>query len=189
MPGRHHRHILITGPPGVGKTTLIASLVDQLPGQAAGFYTREIRAAAERRTGFEIVSLTGRKGVMAHIDLKSRHRVGKYGVDIQAIEAIGVQSLRQGLRDPQVKFIIIDEIAKMELVSKQFRQVVLDAFNSPKQVIATIQYRPDAFLARLRNRPDVMIFHLTRANRDQMGPRILAELSTNGHQDPAGQGD
>ncbi|MDD1768216.1 MAG: hypothetical protein LUQ27_06620, partial [Methanomassiliicoccales archaeon] len=75
------KNILITGPPGVGKTSAIASIVRRLRDGAGGFYTDEIREGGERK-GFRISSLDGEKGVLAHMSLEGRHKVGKYVVNI-----------------------------------------------------------------------------------------------------------
>ncbi|RMG53752.1 MAG: NTPase [Acidobacteria bacterium] len=176
MARTHRPHILITGRPGVGKTTLITRLIPRLPGRAAGFYTRERRDAQGRRIGFEIASLTGERGIMAGVDLKSLHRVGKYRVDIETIDRVGVQAIRHGLSDPSVMFIIMDEIATMELLSPSFRHIVLDALASSKRVIATIQQRSHPFLDQLRSRPDIALFSLTMDNRETMADRILTSL-------------
>lgn len=58
----HTPHILITGLPGVGKTTLIRKLVKHLAEHnPAGFYTEEIRDAQGTREGFRLVTLCGRQ--------------------------------------------------------------------------------------------------------------------------------
>ena len=38
-----HMNILITGKPGIGKTTLIRKLIDSISLSKGGFYTEEIR--------------------------------------------------------------------------------------------------------------------------------------------------
>ena len=79
--------LLITGRPGIGKTTVIRRVADAISGkQICGFYTEEIRKGGERR-GFRLVSLDGDERVIAHLDFAKRHRVGRYGVDIAAINA------------------------------------------------------------------------------------------------------
>jgi Cdc6-like AAA superfamily ATPase len=53
------KNLLITGLPGVGKTTLIRKLSEELKDlHPAGFYTQEIREEGVRK-GFELISLDG----------------------------------------------------------------------------------------------------------------------------------
>jgi nucleoside-triphosphatase len=57
------KNILITGQPGIGKTTLIKKLATELADlRPVGFYTEEIRENGVRR-GFELVSLSGQRGL------------------------------------------------------------------------------------------------------------------------------
>jgi nucleoside-triphosphatase len=80
------KNILITGQPGIGKTTLIKKLATELADlRPVGFYTEEIRENGVRR-GFELESLSGQRGLLSHIDIKSPYRVSKYGVDIKCFE-------------------------------------------------------------------------------------------------------
>ncbi|MHC4744175.1 MAG: nucleoside-triphosphatase, partial [Planctomycetota bacterium] len=89
--------ILLTGPPGCGKTTAIKRIVEKLePEKVAGFYTQEIREHGQR-SGFRWARLDGREGTLAHVNIKGPSRVGKYGVDIADFEESVVPVLDPGL--------------------------------------------------------------------------------------------
>src|SRR2546421_1782737 len=122
------RRVLITGRPGSGKTTLIKRIVDNLPSRgAAGFYTEEIREHGAR-VGFKIVTLDGQEAVLAHVDFTTPARVGKYGLDLSAVEGIGVSAIRTAIREQRL--VVIDEIGPMEIRSPVFRDAVTEAFKS-----------------------------------------------------------
>ena len=81
-----HAKTLIAGRPGVGKTTLIRKIVEQIqPLSMSGFFTLEIRTRGYR-SGFELRGLNGDRSILAHVGLESRYRVGKYGVDAQGFD-------------------------------------------------------------------------------------------------------
>jgi nucleoside-triphosphatase THEP1 len=80
-----HRNILFTGLPGCGKSTIIEKIVQRINRPCTGFFTKEIRDRG-RRVGFSITTLDGQQGTLAHIDIRSRIRVGKYGVNIRDID-------------------------------------------------------------------------------------------------------
>jgi len=80
------KNLLITGLPGVGKTTLIKKLSEALKGfHPIGFYTEEIREEGVRG-GFELIDLDGRRGLLSHRDIRSPYKVGQYRVDIKGFE-------------------------------------------------------------------------------------------------------
>src|SRR4030042_2576980 len=80
------KNLLITGLPGVGKTTLIKKLSEALKGlHPIGFYTEEIREGSERK-GFELISLEGKRGLLSHTEIKSPFNVGNYKVDVKSFE-------------------------------------------------------------------------------------------------------
>ncbi len=99
--------LLLTGRPGVGKTTVIRKVAAGLAGwRLGGFYTEEIRVAGERR-GFSLTAFDGRQGVMAHVDFRGRDRVGRYGVDVAVIDELAASTLALS-RDASV--YLVDEI-------------------------------------------------------------------------------
>jgi nucleoside-triphosphatase len=164
------RHILITGSPGVGKTTLIASLIERLPGTAAGFLTREVREGGVRR-GFSIETLDGRRAVLAEASSGGAHRVGKYHVLTESIRDVAVPAILA-----PADFIVIDEIGKMETLSEDFVRAVYTVLDGPSVVIATIAAGGNAVIERIRQRRDARMFEVTRTNRDSLGDVILEHV-------------
>ena len=86
----------LTGRPGVGKTTLIKKEIAAVGDRAGGFYTQEIRERGNR-LGFEIITLEGQRALLAHMDCASPYRMGKYGVDIQSLNRVGVVAQRKAV--------------------------------------------------------------------------------------------
>jgi nucleoside-triphosphatase len=162
--------LILTGRPAVGKTTLIKAVVKQLEGQAGGFYSEEIFGPGGRK-GFRLITLDGQSGVMAHVDINSRSKVGRYGVDVAAIDRIGVAAVRAAI--DQKPIVIIDEIGKMEMFSPQFQAIVLKAVSSPKIVIAAAMIDNHPWVAALKSLPNVTVWEVTKENRNEMVKQAL----------------
>ncbi|HXG49986.1 MAG TPA: NTPase [candidate division Zixibacteria bacterium] len=172
---------LLTGNPGVGKTTVIRAVVQRLEGLAlAGFYTGETREGG-RRTGFRIVTLDGQEGILA--TLGSRPPVvGRYSVHLEELERLADRCLDPA-RSP-ADLYVIDEIGKMELLSSRFRRRITELLEGPANILATIARKGDGFVDRIRRRRDVELVEVTRANRDrlpeELARRIEAALGPRG---------
>jgi len=168
------KNILIKGKPGSGKTTLIMKVINALKNKTAGgFYTQEMRRGG-KRLGFVAKTLDGREQTLAHVEIKSKLRVGKYGVDINTIDKLIVDSIERAIQDKDI--IIIDEIGKMEMFSENFKSAVKKALDSQKKVLATIPVYSNAFLESITARKDVEIFNLNVDNRDVLSKDILKKF-------------
>jgi nucleoside-triphosphatase len=166
---------LLTGRPGVGKTTVIRAVVDQLGQQAGGFYTEEIREGG-KRTGFRLIALDGPRGILASVNRSSCYRVGKYSVHLDDLERVGMAAIQRALEGPWVDVVVIDEIGKMELFSSAFRKVVQQALDGPKIVLATVMSRPQPWADAIKARSDVILVELDQSNRQAMPDRIFRWL-------------
>lgn len=167
------KNIFLTGLPGSGKTTVITGLAGLLGDRASGFYTAEIRRKG-RREGFEVVTLSGKRAVLAHVNFVSSLRVGRYGVDPESLRE-AVSELKLDLTRKEPKCLLIDEIGKMELFNPEFREAVLAALNSSFPVVATILAKPHPFCDALKRRRDVRLIEVNRANREKL-PEELSNL-------------
>jgi len=173
------KNILITGLPGIGKTTLIKELSQALRNfHPVGFYTSEIREGGMRK-GFELISLNGRKNLLSHVDIKSSHRVGRYKVDIESFEDFLSSIL---FFNPSVHLIMIDEIGKMECLSEKFSKLLNEILDSEKGVIATIALKGDGFIEGIKKRRDIKLYEVTHRNRDIVLSELLSEVSNSKHQ-------
>lgn len=162
--------LLICGKPGSGKTTLIKKVIRKSDRDWGGFYTQELREH-NTRVGFQIITLSGQKGILAHQDLKSMCKVGKYYVNLDDLDNIGVASIESGLIEN--KSIIIDEIGKMEIQSDKFKKIVSLAVKLSPLIIATISDHDDAFIKSFKRLDNAMLIEVTEENRDLLDKMIL----------------
>ena len=165
------KNIFLTGKPSSGKTTVIKKVIDSLVVPANGFYTEEERVEG-RRVGFLIKTLEGKKAYLAHQDIKSKFRVGKYGVSIENIDNIAVPSIMP--QDGNV--IILDEIGKMECYSELFKKTAKTALDSSNVVIGTITFGGSGFIPEVKKRNDIEMIEVTGENRDELPGVILKKL-------------
>jgi nucleoside-triphosphatase len=165
------KNILLTGSPGIGKTTLIKKVFTELsPALAGGFWSMEIRKGS-KRIGFAIRTVDGEEGILAHKEKGYGPKVGSYTVNVKDIEEVAIPSITKARQLGKV--IIIDEIARMELCSPLFAPEVIKCLDT-KQVLCTIQLRRDPFLDTIRSRADIQTFTVTTRNRDNLPSLILS---------------
>jgi nucleoside-triphosphatase len=156
------KNIFITGPPRCGKSTLMEKLIAGIERPTTGFFTRQITEKG-KRVGFSITTLDGKEGVLAHVNMKGRFKVGKYTVNLFDIDQIAVPSMLPSTPDDVV---VIDEIGKMECFSPIFKQVLMKLLDSDHQVIGSIAQKGDKFIQEIKARDDVLLFNVSEKNRN-----------------------
>jgi nucleoside-triphosphatase THEP1 len=168
------RALLLTGKPGTGKTALIKEALTMTKVRGGGFYTEEIRTGGIRQ-GFRIVTLDGQEAILAHVGISSPYQVSKYRVDTDSLNRVGVSALRQALKETDL--LVVDEIGKMELLSPQFKEAVMQAINSGQKVLGTIMLDPHPFADEIKRHPEVETLLVTRNNRTEVMNKVLNWLA------------
>ncbi|PVU67989.1 nucleoside triphosphatase [Sulfolobus sp. SCGC AB-777_G05] len=158
--------IYITGKPGVGKTTLLNTVVNKLREKGikiTGFYCPEVREGRSR-VGFKIKSFTSEtEDWLARIDIKSEVKIGKYYVTLRKET---VEKLESEIFD-NPKLIAIDEIGPMELSVPTLKELIYKVINSQYPVLAVIHRS-----LKLNGQ----IYELTIDNREIIKKKILEAL-------------
>jgi len=164
------RLLFITGSPGSGKTTVLLRTIEALKARGyrvGGIVSREVRTCGTR-VGFEILDLSScRKGWLAHVNQKYGPRVGRYRVNLEALDSIGAEAIVEAVENFDI--VAIDEIGPMELYSERFKEAVKKAVEGGKLVIGAVHWKVrDKLIEEVEAREDAEIFRVTYENRGSL---------------------
>ena len=169
--------ILLTALPRTGKSTAIHKIIQMLGiKNCGGFHTEEIRENGER-VGFRIKTLSGKTGILSHVNIESEYRISRYGVDLVTFEDICLEELRKAINDENVKYIIIDEIGPMQLFSEEYKKLLLELLKSKKQVIGTIFMNPYEWLDDYKKLDGIELIEVTFNNRDELPLQVVEKIT------------
>ena len=167
-------NFLITGRPGSGKTFVIEqvmSILRERGFRAGGLYCPEIREGGVR-VGFKIIDImTGEERILAHVRQREGPQVSKYRVNVANVDELSKAAIGRALREAD--FVVIDEIAPMEMYSEGFKRSVLDALDSPKPLLAVIHQRTrTGFIGGVKARDDIKIFEVMQGTRARLSEQL-----------------
>ena len=169
------RVLLLTGSPGVGKTTVLLKAVEALKSRGysvGGMVSREVRSCGTR-VGFEILDLSsGRRGWLAHVNQPSGPQVGKYRVNLEDLDNIGAVAIVDASENLDV--VVVDEIGPMELFSEKFKEAVKRAVEGEKLVVGIVHWKArDKLIEEVKNREDAEVIVVTFENRAKLHEIII----------------
>lgn len=167
------KNILLTGIPGSGKTALIRKLSEVFKEfNPAGFYTTEILEEGAQ-TGLLIASLYGDSKVLAHVGLKSKYGVGRFRVDVKNFDIL-LDSIFS--KDKKTGLFLIDEIGKIESLSRKFCRMVIELLDAEKPVIASISDKGTGIISEVKKRNDVKLHEITLENHELNLKELTMEI-------------
>lgn len=167
------KHILIVGPPHIGKSTLLHRLLAHterpvcgfitkgLPRDERGFHSIYIHPAA-RAEGERIYTP---ENLIGTCDRRSHTR------NPAAFETFGLDYLS---RLPENGLIVMDELGFMETSSPTFMARVLELLEGDIPILAAVKDRADIdFLTRIRNHPKALAVTLNAENQEVLYEQLL----------------
>ena len=167
-------HCLIVAPPGIGKSTLIRRVLQEVDRPAFGYLTRKEKDMWDEELGHPIyiyavgeISERSQENLVGHC--KDRRPV-VYG------EAFDRFAPRLAEPIPTGGVVVMDEIGFMESASPAFCGEILRLLDGDIPVIAAVKDKETKFLDRIRTHPKARCFYLTPENREEIYRAVLNEL-------------
>ena len=164
------RHILIVGKNGVGKSTLIRALLNEIPLPVYGVITKKEPPA---EGGFCPVYIH-RCGEPRHYTEENRIGLCREGKSIAYPEAF--DRFAETMRFPNDGVVLFDELGFMESGADRFTSSVLDTLDRAPLVIAAVRDKQTPFLDAVRAHPRADVYRIDEKNRDALREQLLMLL-------------
>lgn len=148
-------NIFITGSVKVGKTTLIRNVMTRLEMSYNGYLTLPRETGLKRNT-YDMKDM--QKGISEPI---SEHSQGLFKGIERTFEEFGVCCIRECLEN-EVPYVVLDEIGRFESRCVNFLNMLEQAFDSSKIVIAVLKKEPLPHIQAYRARNDSVVLDLDK---------------------------
>ena len=165
-------HALIVGDRGVGKSTLIRRVLNELNRPVFGFETKKEEQLEDPIRGCPIyIYDAGKSHIRTPNNLIGYHKERDIPAITAAFDRYASKLLEVVPKDAVVE---LDEIGFLEAKSDAFCQAVMHLLEGKNPVIAAVKNREHPFLDAVRNHPNARCFYIRPENRDALYEEVLA---------------
>jgi nucleoside-triphosphatase len=165
----------ITGPVGSIKAEALRKIMDMLINDGMtiqGVLVNEIVEHGKLR-GYSLFDINTKKRVnFADADIISRVKIDKLGVDTRLLEEILIPSLQKAREEADV--IVIDEVGKLENVTKNIQKEIVETLKSEKPLVVTLHKKSrNPVLQEIKALEGIRVFDITPINRNLLPFRVV----------------
>jgi len=175
-------HLFVTGPKGIGKTTLIRKVLQHMSRErVAGFCTHEIEPNYPHFDSLEGNRRRG-LGLLSQLRVQDAKRGSQDSIGSAEVLATLNDELKRAARG--VDLILIDEIGKREVQNPLFREALTRFLEGPVSVWATVNASCRDFLKEMEERQTTIV-RLTRQCRDRFVESLIENIPRRPEPPPA----
>lgn len=121
------------------------------------------------RVGFDLVTLDGQAALLSHVDFSGPYQVGKYGVNLGNLHRLALPALEV---KPGIDLIVVDEVGKMECLSRQFVEAMERLWEQRAPLLITVAEKGGGFMPAIKAKAEATLIRVTPANRDGLSARL-----------------
>ena len=165
------QHILIVGPRGVGKSTLIRALLQALHLPIDGIITKK---EAPLSDGFSPVYIH-RYGTERQFGPGNCIGLCRDGHSIAFPESF--ERVSAFMPFPSDHVIVFDELGFLESDAPRFTEAVLRTLDEAPLVIAAVRDKATPFLNAVRSHPKAAVYRISEENRDELREMLVGKLT------------
>ncbi|MBN2794113.1 MAG: hypothetical protein JXR88_01805 [Clostridia bacterium] len=163
--------IILTGERGVGKSTILQKVIEELALKPVGFKTNKVDLISNSKVFISpyLEALNMDQHLCVAI-LEKNNRIS-FPNDFDAF------ALNHLDLDPQT-WMVMDEIGFLESDAMLFKNKIISLFNSEQKILAVVKEHPDLFLKALLEIKETKVYHVTSENREKIYSDIIALIQT-----------
>lgn len=153
------RHLFLTGPKGVGKSTLIRGLLAEESGPLGGFFT------VKHEGGVYLLPAAQERAFTSENFL---FRCG-HGGDPARFDDLGCAALAD---TAGCRLLVMDELGPHEAEAKQFQAAVFRTLDGALPVLGVLQQTESEFLERIARHSRVTVLTVSEENRNTLAAEL-----------------
>ncbi len=160
-------HVFLTGPKGVGKSTLLQTVLASFHGSVGGFRTVRLNTFLPGQYTVHLLPPVG-NGIPREDNLL--FVCGRAGADVsQRFERLGCEALE---KSKEADMIIMDELGPHETDAPCFQRSVRKVLDGNVPVLGVLQQADSVFLREVSSHPHVRVIEVTEENRNHLAMEL-----------------